>query len=120
MYVNCLTLSDLAELEPAENMTDVTLSWDQCLSIKEVFLVFKGWQKLRQLKLTIKNSRNNIFPPVEVLGDFIMGMKQLSYLHIASNDRSNDGPLEILRDEVNELILPRRPNFKFDIYRWDD
>ena len=43
-----------------------------------------------------------------------METKNLSYL--CFYDRSNDGQLEILRDKVNELILPRRPNFKFDIF----
>ena len=46
-----------------------------------------------------------------------MAMKHLSYLHIVPlfYGRSNDNQLKILRDKVNELILPRRPNFKFDI-----
>ena len=59
---------------------------------------------------------NRIFVlPLEVLSDFIMEMKHLSNLHIAPEfDRSNYDQLKILSDKVNELILPRRPNFKFD------
>ena len=51
-----------------------------------------------------------------VLSGFIMALKHLSYLHIAPDYHySKCGQLEILRDKVNELILPLRPNFKFDI-----
>ncbi len=57
-----------------------------------------------------------IIPRFELLRDFVMTMKHLSHLHIVpSYDRSNYGQLEILRDKINELILPQRPNFKFDI-----
>jgi hypothetical protein len=124
VFVSCLTLRDLAELEPAENTTDIYLHWFECPYIKEVFPVLKRWRHLTRLTLSIsKKSLNNIFPPFEVFSNFIMGMKHLQYLHInaASRfyDRSNDDQLEILRDKVNELILPRRPNFKFSIFRSD-
>jgi hypothetical protein len=118
--ISCLTLGDLAELEPAENMTDFFLFWNEGLYIKEVFLVLKRWRQLRRLSLTIyENSPNNNFPPFEVLSDFIMKTKQLSFLSIRLFV-SNDGQLETLRDKVNELILPRRPNFQFDVSCWDD
>ena len=115
MNITCVTLRDLAELESAENMTDVTLCWQEGSHIKDFFPVLKRWRKLRRLRLQIsENSRNNIFPQFEVFSDFIMETKNLSYL--CFYDRSNDGQLEILREKVNELILPRRPNFKFDIF----
>jgi hypothetical protein len=96
-------------------MTDVTLRWCEGPHITKVLKVLKRWRKLRRLKIAnYRNSLNNFFPPLEVLSDFILGMKHLSHLHIASY-YDDGGQLEIVRDKVNELILPRRPNFKFDI-----
>ena len=43
-----------------------------------------------------------------------MGMKNLSYFTFVI-DQSNYGQVEIVRDKLNELILPRRSEFKFDI-----
>jgi hypothetical protein len=54
-------------------------------------------------------------PAIKMLSDFILGMKHLSYLQIANIpkfDNSNYDRLKILGDQVNELILPLRPNFK--------
>jgi hypothetical protein len=116
MDVSRLPLSDLAELEPVENMTDITLRWcwEGGPSIEEVLAIVKRWRHLKRLKL--QALRTNSVPPLYVLHDFILGMKNLSYLHIALHfDRSNSGQLEILRDKVNESILPLRPNFKFEI-----
>jgi hypothetical protein len=48
-----------------------------------------------------------------------MGMEHLSYLHIVP-DRNDGCQLEILRANVNELILPLRPNIKLDFSRSDD
>ena len=117
MRVTWLVETDLAELEPAENMTDVTLIWWSGPSIEEVLSVLKRWHQLHRLTL---NNQDKSVPQLELLGDFIMEMKHLSYLHIPPHFDpfsldSNRGQLEILRDKVNEMILPRRPNFKFDI-----
>jgi hypothetical protein len=107
-------------MEPAENMTDVTLScdWSNRLPLKEVLPVLKGWRQLRRLTFTGLVKIEISVPPFEVLSDFIMAMKNLSYLHIVfpGYDHSN-GQLEVLRAKVNKFILPRRPNFKFDISR---
>jgi hypothetical protein len=109
-----LTLGDLTELEPAEHITDFTLFWDIRPSIEDVLPILKKWRQLR--RLTLWNYENISVPPLEVISDFIMAMEHLSYLHIAPDyDASNYDELEILRDKVDELILPRRPNFKFDI-----
>jgi hypothetical protein len=113
------TLSDLAEWEPAVNITDVTLHWwENGPSIGEVFgevlQMIKRWRQVR--RLTLGKYRNTSVPSLEVLSDFITEMKQLSYLHIFHGyDRSNFDELEILRDKVHELILPRRPNLTFEI-----
>jgi hypothetical protein len=113
MDVVYLVLGELAELEPAENMTDITLRWSYGPSIKEVLPVIKRWRHLSRLSV---QDFSETFPPFEVVSDFILGMKHLSYLHIAPDyDCPNHGQLEMLRDKVNELILPRRPNFKFNI-----
>jgi hypothetical protein len=113
MYVKHLNLEDLAELEPAENMTDVTLRWEFGPSIEDVLPIVKRWRHLDRLTLFDNDVMTKIsVPPLEVLGDFIMELKQLSHLHIAPlNDGSNYEKLKILRDNVNELILPLRPNF---------
>jgi hypothetical protein len=112
MHTTYLYLSDLAEWEPAETMADVTLRWRSSPSIREVLQMLKRWRQLR--RLTLKNDRDQSAPPLEVLCDFITEMKQLSYLHISPHYRVSD-QWEIARDKVNELILPLRPNFTFDI-----
>jgi hypothetical protein len=118
MDVVRLTLRDLAELEPAENITDVTLRWRNGPPIEEVLPNLKRWRHLKRLTFTDLVKTKISVTPLEVLSHFILQMKHLSYLHIAPRyDRSDSGQLEILRDGVNELILPRRPNFKFVISR---
>jgi len=112
VYVTHFPLNDLAEWEPAETMMDVTLRWESGSSIGDVLQMLKRWRQVR--RLTLKNSGNTSVPPLEVLCEFITEMKQLSYLHIAPHYRVS-GQWEIARDKVNELILPLRPNFTFDI-----
>ncbi len=117
MHVRDLTLRDLAEWKPAESITDITLSRMSGPSIEDILPIVKRWRQLR--RLTLQKFLNMSIPPFEVLGDFIMRMKHLSHLHIFPySDSSNYGQLESLRDKVNEMILPRRPNFKFDISLW--
>ena len=117
MDVTHLTLSDLAELKPADNVTDITLSWRNGPSIEKVLRAIKRWRHLCRLTFTDQLPQKCI-PPLEVLSHFIMGMKHLSYLHIVPEcDDSDSGQLETLRDKVNQLILPKRPNFKFGITR---
>ena len=115
VHVFNLNLRDLAELEPAENMTDITICWDKGLSMKKLFPVLKQWRHLRRLKVRRESDEKSV-PPFKVLSDFILGMKHLSHLEIVTNhDHSNYGQLKILRDKVNKLTLPRRSDFKFDI-----
>jgi len=116
MDVDNLILRDLAALEPAENITDITLGWETDPSIEDVLPVLKRWQHLRRLTFTDSVRTKISVRSFELLSDFIMEMEHLSHLHIAPNyDRSNYGKLKMLRDKVNEFILPRRPNFVFDI-----
>ena len=116
MDIALLTLEDLAEWEPAENMTDITLSWDEGPSIEDALPVLRRWRHLCRLTFT-DLYEDACFPPVEVLGDFIIGMKHLSYFHIVPDIECSKARLEVLRGKVNELILPLRPNFEFDISR---
>ena len=114
MDVYILDLEDLAELEPAENITDITLYWEMGrASLGLILPVLKRWRQLRRLTFTGLVETEIFPPPFEVLSNFIMGMEYLSYLHIALD--CDDRRLNILRNKVNELIIPRRPNFKFDI-----
>jgi hypothetical protein len=115
MYVTSLTVRDLAELEPAGNTTDVAIFCDnnKGLSLQKVLPVLRRWHLCR---LTISDFSGKPVPPFKVLGNFIRGKKSLSYLHIVPS-HGDDSRLETMRDQVNELILPRRPNFKFDISR---
>jgi hypothetical protein len=114
MEVLWLTVRDLAELEPAENMTDITLRWNRGPPVKEVLLVLKRWRHLSRLSVEVFFVTP--FPPFEVLTDFIMAMKHLSYLHIVHDYACLDyDQAEVLRDQIIELIIPLRPNFKFDI-----
>jgi hypothetical protein len=116
MHVRDLTLGDLAEWQPAENITDITLVWSCGPSIGDVLPILKRWRQVH--RLTLRKYCNRYAPSFEALSDFITEMKHLSYLHIApENDHFSYKELEILRDRVNELILPRRPNFMLDISR---
>ena len=112
MDIALLSLEDLAEWEPAENMADITLCWDEGASLLEVLPILKRWRHLK--RLSVQDFFEISVLTFEVLSDFIMEMKHLSCLNIAPG-YDDDGQMEILRDKVNELILPRRPDFKFEI-----
>jgi hypothetical protein len=118
MNIGRLTLRELSKFESAENMTDITLR-RRDIYIKEVLPVLKRWRQLRRLTLVdLVKPETETIPPFEVLSGFIMGMKHLSHLHINIRQSAHsNGQWKILRDKVNELILPRRPNFKLDISR---
>jgi hypothetical protein len=104
---------EFADLEPSENTTDVQLNWSDGPSVYEVLPFFKRWQHLRRLTLSSSFFDKRAMPP-EKLCDFILGMKNLTYLNVGPTilKYNRDRP-EILREKVNELVLPRRPNFKF-------
>ncbi len=112
MDIHRLTLRDLVELEPAETVTGISLYWETGPSLLEVLPILKRWRHLS--RLSVQDFFGISVVLFEVLSDFIMEMKHLSYLNIAPG-YDDDGQLKILRDKVNELILPRRPNFKFYI-----
>ena len=119
MDLICLTLGELAKLEPTENITDITLRWHEGPNLKEVLPVLKKWRHL--CRLTIVDYPENISElTFEELCDFIMAMQHLSWLHIVPQSSDHykwKSQLEFLLDKVRELILPKRPNFQFDISR---
>jgi hypothetical protein len=94
-------------------MTDVTLSWNEVVYIEDIFPILKRWRHLKRLKFQPLLRSKTSVPPLDVISDFIMETKHLSYLHI--NYCSDSAKLKILRDKVNELFSPVRPNFKFNI-----
>ena len=107
MNVNSASLQDFAELESAENMKEVHLSWKEGPSIEEMFPSLKRWRFLRRLTL---QSRSSV-PHVDVWCDFIMRMKHLICLQLSLICAQP----ETLRDQIKEKILPRRPNFELTI-----
>ena len=78
-------------------ITDImTLCWDEGRSMTRVLPVLKRWRHLRRFRI-----------------------QHLSHLLIVPNcNHSNHGQLEILRDKLNEFILPQRPNFKLVISKY--
>ena len=106
-----MDLEDFAELEPAERTTEVHLSWGSGPSIEEVLPVIKRWRHLRRLTLHPRD-----FPRFEVVCGFIMKLKHLIYFHfIPDSINCSRDRWETLRDKVNQIVLPQRPNFEFDI-----
>jgi hypothetical protein len=112
VFATHVTLQDIANYRPAENVTAIKLTWEEGPSIEEVLPVVKRWRHLRQLTLKCGPS----VPRLEVFEvcDFIMEMKQLTYLRFIPNvNNSYGGRLERLRREVSRFALTYRPNFKF-------
>jgi hypothetical protein len=108
---SCVTLQDINDFKPAENITDITLTWEEGPSIEEVLPVLKGWQHLRQLTLQSGPS----VPRLEVLCDFIKKMKCLTYLNIIPNVKDhNCDQFESMHEKVRQFALTNRPDFKFD------
>jgi hypothetical protein len=106
-----ISLPDLAELEHYENLKEAHLRWLDDASMKEAFKVLKKCTNLR--RLTVANWRNKFYPSSTELRDFIMELKDLTFLHIIYRDISNCRHFKSLVDEVEAFVLPRRPNFKF-------
>ena len=110
MDVKVLVREDLAESKSTE--TEITLCWNTGPSVRAVLFELRRWRQLRKLTLDCSN-RNPGFPPFEELSNFILGMKHLSHLQIVPHGFSSSANLETLRGQVNQFVLPRRPNFKF-------
>ena len=111
MFASFVNVQDIADFKPAENITEIKLIWEEGPSIEEVLPILKRWRHLRQLTLQSGPS----VPQFEVLCDFIMEMKHLTYLNFIPNVMyRNCGQLESLGEKVTQFALTNRPNFKFD------
>jgi hypothetical protein len=111
VFASYVTVQDIADFKFAENITDITLTWVMGPSIEDVLPVLKKWRHLRQLTLQSGLS----VPRFEVLCDFIVQMKHLTYLNLIPNVKySNRSQLESLREKVTQFTLTNRPHFKFD------
>ena len=77
MFASYVTVQDIADFKPAENITEIKLIWEEGPSIEEVLPILKRWRHLRQLTLQSGPS----VPQFEMLCDFIMGMKYLTYVN---------------------------------------
>ena len=111
VFASNVTLQFIADVKPPENITDITLTWERGPSIEEALPVLKKWRHLRQLTLQSGPS----VPQFEVLCDFIMEMKHLTYLNFIPNVMyRNCGQLESLGEKVTQFALTNRPNFKIE------
>ncbi len=109
MNVQVLAREDLAVSKSTE--TEITLCWNTGPSVRAVLFELKRWRQLRKLTVDFSNLQPG-FPPFEELSDFILGMKHLTHLQIVPHGFSSSAYLETLRGQVNQFVLPRRPNFK--------
>jgi len=105
------SLRYLADLEEKKNITEVHLHWVEGPSVKEVLPMLKRCTNLHLLTLT--RVTNPCFPPLEELCDFIMELKQLTFLHLIYYHILDCEHFKPEVDEVKEFVLHHRPNFKF-------
>jgi len=111
VFASYVSVQDIADFKPAENIREIKLIGEEGPSVEEVLPIFKRWPHLRQLALQIGPS----VPQFEVLRDFIMEMKDLTYLScIPSLEDSDRSQLESLREKVTKFASTNRPDFKFD------
>jgi hypothetical protein len=111
LFLHDAELKDFAELH-AENIKKVYLRTDY-LSVDDVLPVLKKCRYLQRLTL----DQLEKVPSFEVLLDFIMEMKHLTYLYLSIlSDRSSCcEQLKSIREKTLKLVLPQRPNFKFEL-----
>jgi hypothetical protein len=107
VFTEAANVQDYAELKSATNMTEVNICWGKGHSIEDILPVLKRWRQLRRLTLQNKSS----VPQFKVICDFIKRMKYLTYLQLSLDCAQP----EILRDEVNQIVLPLRPNFDLNV-----
>jgi hypothetical protein len=109
VYTDVARLQDFDELQSTESLKDVRLNWEEGLFIGDILPIVKKWRNLRRLTLISRSERSVL--QFKVLCDFILGMKHLTYLKITLNCVQP----ESLRDKIHEIVLPRRPNFEFNV-----
>jgi preprotein translocase subunit Sec63 len=107
------TLPDLAELEYYANLKEAHLHSLVDTSVKEALPILKRCTHLR--RLTLASLKRAPFPSSEELCDFIMELKDLTFLHIIYRDSFQCNHFKSEVDGVKDFVLPLRPNFKFYI-----
>ena len=111
-----MRLQDLAELEHNKNLKEAHLLWlDGSIPKDQKYLpVCERIVKMRQLILARKTP---ISLTSKEICDFIMKLNHLTCLHIKYCDNLQCDHVKSLVDTVNSFVLPRRPNFKFEVSR---
>ena len=104
---------DLSVFKRCDNITNVHLHYTHGLSVDHALSPLRSLPKLR--RLTLVRWRKVFVPSIEVLCDFIMEKQHLTYLRIISIYDPKCDHFKSLLDEVNEIVLPCRPNFKFSV-----
>ena len=105
-----ITERDLAELEHYENLKEAHLQWVKDPE-KQTLPLLQRCTNLR--RLTLAKWKETSFPSSEELCDFIIELKDLTFLHIIYRDIRNCGHFQSVGDEVKAFVLAGRPNFKF-------
>ena len=106
-----IKIQDLVELEHYTNLKEAHLRWLVDSSVKEALLMLKRYTNLR--RLTLAKWKELFFPTSEELCDFIMELKDLTFLPIIYRYYPYCGHYESAVDQVKSFVLPRRPNFEF-------
>ena len=107
-----ITLRDLAELEHYKNLKEVHLCSLACPHVEDFLPMLKRCTNLR--RLTLAHCKNTFSPVLaREFCDFIMELKDLTFVHIINCNISNCVHFKSLVGEVKAFVLPRRPNFKF-------
>ena len=73
------TLQDFAELEPTDSIKEMLSSWCEGPSIEEVLPILKRWRHLCRLSLGVPGWEERSVPPFNVLYNFIMEMRHLTF-----------------------------------------
>ena len=107
VIANVADVQDYTVLESATNMTKVSICWGEGHSIEDILPVLERWRQLRRLTLWSRNESS--LPQVKVICDFIMKMKNLTCFQLILDCAQP----ESFREELINVILPRRPNFQF-------
>ena len=110
-----MKLRDLAELEHYTNLKEVNLRWLHGPVTEALAMLEHLWiQRCTHLRrLTLAKWEESSLPSSEELCDFIMELKDLTFLHIIYRHVPYYGHFTSLVFKVKAFVLPRRPNFEF-------
>jgi len=112
-----MKLRDLAELEHYTNLKVAHLLWlDGSIPKHQKYLERVGERIWMTGPFTSARKTPVSLTPEDIC-DFIMKLKHLTCLHIKYCENAQCDHVKSLVEEVNSFVLPRRPNFKFEISR---